>query len=111
MLKWIANGDSQRACPAAGEFHEAFAHADQATLHLERAGDHAADDGASGGEPSDALHLLLHVAHCCGQPAGLNPPELDTYRVALPEHRPLLMQASPALSTRVGTPFRPPIAG
>lgn len=99
----------QPVLAAAGEFHESFAHADQAALHLEGAGDHAADEDAAGGEPSSALHVLLHFAHCCGHPAGLNPPELGAQWVALPEYRPLTTLAAPVLVTRVGTPFRPPI--
>lgn len=99
----------QPVLAAAGELHEAFAHADQAAFHLEGSDDHGDASGDPGDEPADALHVLLHFAHCCGHPAGLNPPEAGAHWSPVHEPRPLTAVVAPTLAPQLGSPFRPPI--
>lgn len=99
----------QPVLAAVGEFHETFAHAEQAALHLDAGADHHDTLDPEGSEPTDALHVLLHFAHCCGHPAGLNPPEAGAHWSPVHEPRPLTAVVAPTLSPQLGSPFRPPI--
>ena len=102
----------QPVLAAAGELHEALAHAEQAAFHLEGPDDHDDASNISGGEghePADALHVLLHFAHCCGHPAGLNPPEARMHWLPVHEPQPLRAVVTRSPAPQLGSPFRPPI--
>ncbi|WP_147652663.1 hypothetical protein [Vulcaniibacterium gelatinicum] len=96
---------------AMGELHESTAHAASAGLHADFAAPHDGEQAgdSDSGSDNDALHLLLHYAHCCGHAVGLvrafEPPSM-----ALPAavQMPLVSLLAPAFSANV--PFRPPIA-
>jgi hypothetical protein len=96
---------------AAGELHELDHHAQAG--HPPAA--HSADHGGPGElpPPSEApgqWHLLIHLAHCCGQAAALLPATLlidDLRQIAFVAGR----EPSPRLSTAQHRLLRPPITG
>ena len=108
----------QPVLAAVGELHELQAHAETAALHSDVATDHhdarsgsSADDEAAPGEQgSDALHTLLHFAHCCGHSASLVPPGSGVNWSSLPDVAPDGNTGVVAVDTRRCAPFRPPIA-
>lgn len=99
----------QPVLAAAGDLHEAFAHADQAPLGLQGASGHQDSDPPKGDEPAEALHVLLHFGHCCGHPASLDPPGLGAHWAPAADPRPLTTSLAPTLPPQLGAPFRPPI--
>ena len=100
----------QPVLAAVGEFHEAFSHAEQAALHLDAGADHHDTIDPKGSEPTDALHVLLHFAHCCGHSASLAPPEAVGHWAPAHEPKPLTVVAAPTLPPRLDSLLRPPIS-
>ena len=91
-----------------GEVHE-IGHAGS-TTH-EHVQDQAGDAGHDGSAPGEALHALLHFAHCCGHVSALDhaagTPGLAYQAAAAPT--PGVMP--PPGHAPPGSLFRPPIAG
>ncbi|HVI60289.1 MAG TPA: hypothetical protein VM619_15640 [Luteimonas sp.] len=103
----------QPVMTAAGEMHELAHDPSGAHSHGPHADDPRAESVAAGAldqDGSEALHLLLDFAHCCGSAAA-----------ALPVHdslstRPVaggigIEEASPPAALRLPSPFKPPISG
>lgn len=103
----------QPVLAAAGELHEISEHAEAAALHLTGDGPwHDPDGGGTDPQfPGEALHLLLHYAHCCGNASGLTAARLPP--VQAPAFAPPTLPGilAPAVAERPGAPFRPPITG
>ena len=103
-----------------GEAHELAAHAAQAATHAHVHADthadaHAEDvappaDAGRAPEPESPSHLLMHLAHCCGQSASVLPPLLPKLAATagLREHADAVQVL--ALSKRPNRLKRPPIA-
>ncbi len=103
-----------------GEAHELAAHAAQAATHAHVHADthadaHAEDvappaDAGRAPEPESPSHLLMHLAHCCGQSASVLPPLLPKLAATagLREHADAVQVL--ALSMRPNRLQRPPIA-
>ncbi len=103
-----------------GEAHELAAHAAQAATHAHVHADthadaHAEDvappaDAGRAPEPESPSHLLMHLAHCCGQSASVLPPLLPKLAApaGLREHADAVQVL--ALSKRPNRLKRPPIA-
>ena len=103
-----------------GEAHELAAHAAQAATHAHVHADthadaHAEDvappaDAGRAPEPESTSHLLMHLAHCCGQSASVLPPLLPKLAApaGLREHADAVQVL--ALSMRPNRLQRPPIA-
>lgn len=101
----------QTALSAAGQVHDAFAHADHASMpHHESPDAHADDAEGQAGDTTAAIHFLMHYAHCCGSTTAM----LSVAPLLLPTDA-----ASTALVVRSDSgraqerpdhPFRPPIA-
>lgn len=103
-----------------GEAHELAAHAAQAATHAHVHADthadaHAEDvappaDAGRAPEPESPSHLLMHLAHCCGQSASVLPPLLP--KLAAPAGLRVHADAVQvlALSKRPNRLKRPPIA-
>lgn len=107
-----------------GEAHELAAHAAQAATHAHVHADAPADSHADGHaevaappadagrapEPESPSHLLMHLAHCCGQSASVLPPLLP--KLAAPAGLRVHADAVQvlALNKRPNRLQRPPIA-
>ncbi len=119
VLGLLALGLVMKAVLASiGELHE-LAHDPTGTHALADHGDHASevsqdhdsqDEGRQDERGSNALHALIHFAHCCCQPSltALSPIDVAAappsgHALLMPE--PQVKPHAPALA-----PFRPPIA-
>lgn len=98
----------QPALGAVGQVHDVFEHLDDTAQHHDTPAFHAGeDDGESAG---DAIHVLLHYAHCCASATAVFPAvpqvasRIDPANALLPLDDPRHAQALP------GHPFRPPIS-
>ncbi|QOW19226.1 hypothetical protein INQ41_11415 [Lysobacter ciconiae] len=104
----------QPVMAAAGELHE-LAH-DPSGSHTHAphgviADPVAAPEGASGPRENPSLHLLLDLAHCCGGAVAVLP-MLKGVVMAPAEAQDLALgTAAMLLTTRLSSPFKPPIVG
>ncbi len=93
---------------AVGQVHDVFEHLDDTAQHHESPAFHAGED--DGKDAGDAIHVLLHYAHCCAPATAVFPvvPQValrvDASGTLLPMDDARHAQALP------GHPFRPPIA-
>ncbi len=104
----------QPTLAAVGELHE-LGHGLGET-HLASEGhapvtDEVAEHGESGDPTAGLLHVIHHIAHCCGQVAlpafEPHPASVQVMHAAVPDG---LTAAPPANDSLLG-PFRPPIHG
>lgn len=112
LVLFVLGGAAQQVFGAMGELHEFTVHADSAPGHSDHFAPHSPGEGETDSEnrdTQDPAHLLLHYAHCCGHPVGLQgsePPQLATQ--VTPAALPVAMTRS-IVPSPAATPFRPPI--
>ena len=114
LLLFTAGTTLQPVLASLGELHELSDHQTGRPMHLGHAQssvdhDHvsAAEDHA--GDAPEALHALLHFAHCCGQSGALGVPALNVPTTALEETAPSTCELPGVIHAPTHGPFRPPI--
>lgn len=98
----------QPVLAAVGQVHDVFEQAAQTAPEQGAAAHHERD--FAGTKAADAIHVLLHQAHCCTPAAATFAAAPGLSAAGLSAAAPTSTTAVDRVPTRPGHPFRPPIA-